>query len=150
MSKARLYFAYGSNMCPRQMRQRCPAAKPLGPASLEGFSFLINERGVATLCPDAGGKVHGVLWRLGRSCEAALDSYEGVALGRYRKRRLRARARSGKFTSALVYIDDRTAPGIPRPGYLARVLRGALAFELPAHYLREILDWENGGVTHAA
>ena len=56
-----LYFAYGSNMDQEQMRQRCPEAAFVGTASLPGYMFIINERGVATVIPKADASVPGVV-----------------------------------------------------------------------------------------
>ena len=47
----RCYFAYGSNMDADQMGRRCSAAAIIGTASLEGYRFIINSRGVATVAP---------------------------------------------------------------------------------------------------
>ncbi len=145
MSRPRLYFAYGSNMCPEQMRSRCPNAKAVGPAKLGGFAFLINQRGVATIRPEEGGTVHGVLWRISPDCEEWLDFCEGVEEGWYRKEQVQVRRRGVRAQTALAYIDERTGAGRPRPGYIARVLRGAMTFELPASYLCELTSWEKGG-----
>ena len=45
------YFAYGSNLCVRQMAHRCPGAVNPRPARLADHDWLINERGVATVEP---------------------------------------------------------------------------------------------------
>lgn len=58
------YFAYGSNLCAHQMASRCPDAGAPRPAVLSDHNWLINQRGVATVEPFAGNKVHGVLWQL--------------------------------------------------------------------------------------
>ena len=34
------YLAYGSNLNRNQMRMRCPGAKPLGTAVIEGYRLL--------------------------------------------------------------------------------------------------------------
>ncbi|UNI21471.1 Cholestenol Delta-isomerase [Purpureocillium takamizusanense] len=46
-----LYFAYGSNLSTRQMRQRCPFSTPVGLGFLEGWRWIINERGYANVVP---------------------------------------------------------------------------------------------------
>ncbi|EUA50848.1 hypothetical protein I552_1788 [Mycobacterium xenopi 3993] len=48
------YFAYGSNLCVRQMSRRCPDAAEPRPAMLADHEWLINQRGVATVDPFAG------------------------------------------------------------------------------------------------
>ena len=58
------YFAYGSNLSVEQMAVRCPDATNPRPATLDDHDWLINERGVATVDPFRGSKVHGVLWQV--------------------------------------------------------------------------------------
>src|SRR5712692_1854169 len=74
-----LHFAYGSNMSRALMRGRCPAARALGAASLEGWRFVITRDGYASLVRDCGALVHGVLWRLTPRDLAALHAYEQSA-----------------------------------------------------------------------
>ena len=78
------YFAYGSNLCVRQMAQRCPDASDPRRATLSDHDWLINDRGVATVERFAGAEVHGVIWQLSDHDLATLDSAEGVPV-RYRR-----------------------------------------------------------------
>ena len=55
------YFAYGSNLCSRQMAGRCPDAVDPRRAVLGDHDWLINQRGVATVESFTGNQVHGVL-----------------------------------------------------------------------------------------
>ena len=103
-----LYFAYGSNLCVRQMAQRCPDAADPRPAVLSDHDWLINQRGVATVEPFAGNQVHGVLWQLSDHDLATLDSAEGVPV-RYRRDRLTVVTNDGP-SPAWVYIDHRVTP----------------------------------------
>lgn len=134
-----LYFAYGSNMDPEQMARRCPGARALGRAELAGHGFRINSCGVATVVPELRGLVHGVLWCLDEMHVAALDRYEGVASGEYRRRRLAVRADTPR--EALVYVASEDRDGTPRPGYLERVVAGALHFGLPQDYVMRLEGW---------
>src|SRR3981081_990671 len=118
------YFAYGSNLCVRQMARRCPGAVDPRPAKLADHDWLINERGVATVEPFDGSHVHGVVWRLTDHDLATLDSAEGVPV-RYRRDRLTVLTNDGP-SEAWVYIDHRVDPGAPRPGYLERLVTGAV------------------------
>ena len=78
-----MYFAYGSNLSQAQMGVRCPAAKVLGVAVLEGhrLSFTAFSRlwsgGVADVVETVGHKVWGLLYELTPEDLAALDTYEG-------------------------------------------------------------------------
>ena len=78
-----LYFAYGSNMCRAPMRARCPSAHEVGVATLAGHRFLVTADGYASVAPEPGGLVHGLLWRLAPRDIAALDAYESLDTGLY-------------------------------------------------------------------
>lgn len=134
------YFAYGSNLCAQQMAERCPGAHDPRPAVLPDHDWLINERGVATVEPFAGNTVHGVVWRLTVADLAILDRAEGVP-SRYRRDRLVVQTAAGA-TAAWVYIDHRTEPGPPRPGYLERIISGAHHHGLPQSWLDFLRRWD--------
>lgn len=98
-----LYFAYGSNLAPSQMKQRCTvnpslSAKPLAIAILPKWRWLICEAGYANVLPPPGLRVgaqktdiasrvpisgtedavYGVLYEMDPADENILDGYEGV------------------------------------------------------------------------
>ncbi|KAI1125314.1 hypothetical protein F5Y10DRAFT_11488 [Nemania abortiva] len=77
-----LYFAYGSNLSTAQMRSRCPNSTPIGLAHLEGWTWIINERGYANVVPSPetapGVGVYGLVYRLHPKDEENLDICEGV------------------------------------------------------------------------
>ena len=114
----RPYFAYGSNMVATQMHRRCPAAQDTGTARLDGWRFLVNQDGYATIVPDQATYVLGVLWSLTSACEAALDDYEEIATGLYTKASLEI-----QDTPALVYLATNTLRRGFDPDYIAKDLR---------------------------
>lgn len=134
------YFAYGSNLNVSQMALRCPNAADPRPARLADHDWLINERGVATVEPFDGSEVHGVLWQLNDHDLAVLDSAEGVPV-RYRRDRLTVHTDDGP-AEAWVYIDHRVEPGPPRPGYLERIIDGALHHGLPQRWVEFLERWD--------
>ena len=135
-----VYFAYGSNLCVRQMALRCPDAADPRPAVLADHDWLINQRGVATVEPLAGNQVHGVLWQLSGDDLATLDSAEGVPV-RYRRERLTVHTHEGP-SPAWVYVDHRVTPGPPRPGYLPRIIDGAVHHGLPQRWIDFLRRWD--------
>ena len=135
-----LHFAYGSNMSRTHMRARCPGATALGTATLAGWRFVINPDGYGSIAPEAGGVVHGVLWRLTARDLAAVNAYENVVGGLYVRRMLPV-LHAGKGLTALTYIATRQGEGTPRPGYIAIVVDAARDWELPAPYIRSLLRW---------
>ncbi|WP_118915626.1 poly-gamma-glutamate hydrolase family protein [Mycobacterium shigaense] len=134
------YFAYGSNLCVQQMALRCPDAADPRPAILSDHDWLINERGVATVEPQAGNEVHGVVWQVSDHDLATLDSAEGVPV-RYRRARLTVRTEDGP-APAWVYIDHRVTPGPPRPGYLPKIINGAIHHGLPHRWVEYLRRWD--------
>ncbi|HEY3995120.1 MAG TPA: gamma-glutamylcyclotransferase family protein, partial [Mycobacterium sp.] len=134
------YFAYGSNLCVRQMAQRCPDATDPRPAVLSDHDWLINQRGVATVEPLAGNQVHGVLWQISDGDLATLDSAEGVPV-RYRRDKLTVHTHDGP-RPAWVYIDHRVTPGPPRPGYLPTIIDGAEQHGLPQRWIDFLHRWD--------
>ena len=128
------YFAYGSNMSPTQMGERCPAAIALGVATLQGWDIAINERGVATIVPvDYSDAMEGVLWSVTGSCLETLDHYEGVRTGLYRREQVRV-VRADRDVGAIAYVASANGHGDPRPGYLETILEGADHFEISPAY----------------
>ncbi|GGE99348.1 hypothetical protein GCM10011611_01160 [Aliidongia dinghuensis] len=137
MTTPRRYFAYGSNIVARQMTHRCPAARAVGHARLDGWRFRIMTRGFATIVPDPAAHVLGVVWALTPDCETALDRYEGVARSLYLKHEIPVEG-----FDTLVYVASDEAPGAPKPGYLEAIIAAAVerAFA-PDYVAAELLPW---------
>ncbi|HKA80727.1 MAG TPA: gamma-glutamylcyclotransferase family protein [Xanthobacteraceae bacterium] len=139
-----LHFAYGSNMSRRLMGARCADAPALGVATLSGWRFVINSEGFGSIAPRAGGRVHGVLWRLSARDVAAINAYESVGSGLYLRRRLTVR-HGGRHVAALVYIASRQGEGTPRPWYIQLVVEAARDWDLPERYIRSLRRWSPSG-----
>ena len=137
-----VYFAYGSNMSVQGMALRCPGARVLGPATLVGHAFLINANHYATIVPAAGKVVHGVLWMLTADHRRALDEYEGVPFGMYRRHTIRVTTARGEQQLALTYVARDATPTRTRSEYLEVILSAARAHGLPPEYVDEIADWQ--------
>ena len=118
------------------MAGRCPSAALLGVARLPGYRFVIARAGFAGLEPDPAADVHGVLWDLTPEDIAALDGFEGVEEGLYRK---------AVFTvdggPALVYVPADRSRGTPQPQYLAGVVAAAQRHGMPGSYISELQGW---------
>ena len=135
-----LYFAYGSNMNRAPMRARCPTAREAGTATLAGHRLIITSDGYASVVPEPGGVVHGLLWRLASRDVAALNAYESLDTGLYRIVTLPVRA-GARQVPAMVYVARTRTPGLPRPGYLEAVLAAARELELPDDYVVALARW---------
>lgn len=149
MPENKRYFAYGSNLDTAQMAQRCPGAACLGAAVLKGYRFMIMSRGYATIVPEEGAFVHGLLWMLTPQDEARLDRYESVAQDHYRKKIVTVAAADAGAMPVLTYIARDTQPGKPRAGYLERIAGAAKTHCLPPAYIAELCSWFPPGIDRA-
>ncbi len=75
MKRLYAYFAYGSNLLPSRMAQRCPTATGIGSAVL--YNYKLTERLYADVDYAPGAEVHGFVYMLRASDVASLDRYEG-------------------------------------------------------------------------
>lgn len=138
----RYYFAYGSNMAKEQMASRCPGSQLAGRAQLLAYSFLINERGVASVAPARNCITQGLLWTLTPADEKALDQFEGVGGGLYLKKVVAVHPNDGsEAVQALIYVASNNRPGIPRPGYLEKIIPAACECGFPPEYVAELESW---------
>jgi gamma-glutamylcyclotransferase (GGCT)/AIG2-like uncharacterized protein YtfP len=128
-----LYFAYGANMERGAMRVRCPGAVALGTARLAGWRYLIAE-GYGSVAPAPGATVYGVLWRLTPRDLAALNAFESLDSGLYRRAVLTVEA-GARRVRALVYVGNRRGKRRPMPGYQERLVAAAEDWHLPASYV---------------
>lgn len=131
-----LYFAYGANMERDAMRGRCPGATALGPAVLRGWRYVIAD-GYGSVARAPGCQVFGVLWRLTPRDLAALNIFESLDSGLYRRTMLTVAA-GAKRERALVYVGRRRGKRRPMPGYQERLVAAACAWRLPPRYVAEL------------
>ena len=121
----RYYFAYGSNMHLGLMRFRCPDAEVVGNVRLEDYRLAFRGRapgnGVATVLPEKGSCVDGVLWKITEACEKNLDFYEGFP-NFYGKETIQVKDQAG---------TARDVPAKPSKFYLDGILEGCLENGLP-------------------
>lgn len=86
-----IYFGYGSNLWLHQMKMRCPTSRYMGIARLNGYRWIINERGYANVVEVASppeprtptnvpttNVSYGLVYELKPRDEANLDANEGV------------------------------------------------------------------------
>jgi cation transport regulator ChaC len=125
-----LVFAFGSNMDPKQMRQRCRSATFRGVYDLAGhrLAFVGRSAGwggaVATIEKCAGAMTTGVLWEVSRADLDILDRFEGAP---HVYSRVAARVRQGAQRGAdlWVYVHNRPeARGQPSTAYVETIRRG--------------------------
>ena len=139
------YFAYGSNMASSQMADRCSGAVCLGVARLPDYRLAFdawsNRRGglVADVLPALGSEVWGVLWTVTEEHAEALDRYEGVARGQYRREDVRVESAAGEQIEAFAYVICNSGEDGPTTdAYQAILLEGAREHGLPPDWVNAI------------
>ena len=118
------YFAYGSNMNLDQMARRCPDAEVVGAVRLDGYRLAFA--GVATILPDPGSHVDGVLWEISAEDEKRLDFYEGFPR-LYGKETITVTDKAGNSYEVIVYTMNppyRDQPEKPSVPYLHGIVEG--------------------------
>ncbi len=140
-----LYAAYGSNMDPAQMAERCPHSPQRGTGWLEGWRLTFGgedigwEGALATLVEDASQRVFVVLYELTEGDEAALDRWDGATLGYYRKIRVRVATLDGDAVAWLYVLNDYEG-GLPSARYLGIMADAAESAGAPSDYV----NWLRG------
>jgi gamma-glutamylcyclotransferase (GGCT)/AIG2-like uncharacterized protein YtfP len=128
-------FAYGSNLDLRQMAARCPRARSVGRAFVQGyrlgFAGWSHRWGgaVATLVRARGHRVPGALYEVDRHDLAALDRFEGCP-GVYERRRVFVTTSRGGRRWAEAYVLRGGPMGRPSFDYLVALHIGYLTHGL--------------------
>ena len=142
MEKKKYYIAYGSNLNVRQMRYRCPGAKPIGISAIPNYELLYKGSKTGaylTIEPKNGGLVPIAVWEVSADDEKRLDIYEGYPNFYYKKEvRLPVKLASGKIrkVTAFVYImHEERSIAIPSMTYIRTCEEGYRNFGFDVKYL---------------
>lgn len=128
----RYYLAYGSNLNVRQMRHRCPNARPVGTAVLQNYELLFKgsqSGSYLTVEPKEGSFVPLGVWEVDAIDEKHLDQYEGFPTFYYKKELPIEFTGivSGKKRSRLGFIyimHEERKIGIPSTFYMRTCMEG--------------------------
>jgi len=138
-----LYAAYGSNLDPAQMLQRCPHSPAAGTGWLEGWRLTFGaedlgwEGALATVVESPGDRVFVGLYDLTDADARDLDAWEGADTGLYRKVRVRVAVMEGDRL-AWLYTLDGYEGGLPSARYLGVLADAAQAAGAPDDYVAEL------------
>jgi len=137
-----LYFAYGSNMASRRLRQRVPSARLVDRARLTGHRLAWHKQG-----GDGSGKcdipaghpadaVYGVVYRMDPRHKPRLDRAESLGTGYQQKRVEVWLLGEEQPITALTYYAIRVDVNyLPYDWYRDHVLIGAREHALPEDYV---------------
>jgi gamma-glutamylcyclotransferase (GGCT)/AIG2-like uncharacterized protein YtfP len=135
-----IYAAYGSNMDPVQMAERCPHSPQRGSGWLEGWRLTFGgeeigwEGALATVVQDSDERVFVVLYDISETDETALDRWDAATLDYYRKLRVRIATLDGA-TLAWLYVLNAYEGGLPSARYLGIMADAAEAAGAPDDYV---------------
>ena len=132
------YFAYGSNMLRKQMKDRCPDNCVIGNGILNGYRWIISARAYANIVESEPDEVHGVVYEISTADEHTLDIKEGVQSGAYRKKMMIVEV-DGQTRECLVYVDPIKKEGKPEQEYVERINNGLLDSKLSSEYIEKYI-----------
>jgi gamma-glutamylcyclotransferase (GGCT)/AIG2-like uncharacterized protein YtfP len=140
-----LYAAYGSNMNPAQMAERCPHSPLHGTGWLEGWRLTFGgedigwEGAMATVAEGAGQRVFVALYELSDADEQELDQWDGASLDYYRKAKVRVATLEGDVL-AWLYVLNAYEGGLPAARYLGIMADAAEAAGAPQDYVKSLRE----------
>lgn len=135
-----MYAAYGSNMDPAQMRERCPHSPQAGIGWLEGWRLTFGgerlgwEGALATVVEDKDSRVFVVLYEVSDTDERELDRWDGATLGFYSKVKVRVATLDGDALAWLYVLNDYEG-GLPSARYIGIVADAAETAGAPEDYV---------------
>ncbi|MEI6984571.1 MAG: gamma-glutamylcyclotransferase family protein [Rhodospirillaceae bacterium] len=132
-----LLFAYASNLNRERMSERCPAAEPVGTASLANHRLVFRVS--ADIEPYPGATALGAVWRLSPADMIALDHYEGFPT-LYRKDFRHVLLAGGEAVEVMLYRMNREGYAPPPDDYLEIIRDGYRDFGLPENYLDSAVE----------
>ncbi|MBI5132640.1 MAG: gamma-glutamylcyclotransferase [Rhodopseudomonas palustris] len=157
--KTVLHFAYGADMNPEQIVERCSGAKVVAVARLPDHALSFHghsqvwDGGEEAAVPRPGRDLYGVVYRLTPSDADRLDAAQGVRLngtGGYFHFPAEVIGLDGSRWSVVLHKKD-VLREFRRPSreYLDFIIRGAEFHGLPAEYVDGLRAIEAGPASYA-
>lgn len=135
-----LYAAYGTNLDPARMGERCPHSIFHSTGWLAGWrlTFGGEEHGwdgaLSTIVQDPFEQVFVAVYDVTPEDERALDGWEAADTGLYRKTKVRVQTLTGPLV-VWAYVLDAYEGGLPSASYLGVLADAADAAGAPEDYV---------------
>ena len=135
-----LYAAYGANLDPARMGERCPHSPLRETGWLEGWRLTFGgeelgwDGAMATIVQDTYEQVFVAIYDVTDEDVSALDGWESADTGLYRKTKVRVSTMNEEVV-AWVYVLDAFEGGLPSASYLGMLADAADAADAPADYV---------------
>ena len=138
-----LYAAYGPNMDPHLMSQRCPHSPLQGTGWLLGWRLTFGgeefgwDGALATVVEDPLEQVFVALYDVTQEDRAHLDDLESASTGLYLSTRVRIATLDGEQL-AWTYVLAAYEGGLPSASYLGLLADAAEAADAPSDYVARL------------
>jgi AIG2 family protein len=138
-----LYAAFGSNLDPRRMGERCPHSPLRTTGWLTGWRLTFGgedhgwDGALATIVEDPLEQVFVGVYDVTDEDAAHLDVLESADTGLYRKTKVRVSTLLGELL-AWTYVLDAYEGGLPSASYLGIIADAAEAADAPADYVKAL------------
>jgi hypothetical protein len=135
-----LYAAYGTNLDPARMSERCPHSPLQTTGWLLGWRLTFGgeelgwDGALATIVEDPLEQVFVAVYDVTRDDEATLDGWESADTGLFRKTRVRVSTLTGELL-VWAYVLDAYEGGLPSASYLGVLADAAEAADAPSDYV---------------
>ena len=135
-----LYAAYGTNLDPARMGERCPHSPLQTVGWLLGWRLTFGgedlgwDGAMATIVEDPLDQVYVAVYDVTRDDEAHLDQWEAADTGLFRKTKVRVSTLNGEVL-AWAYVLDAYEGGLPSASYLGVIADAAEAAGAPEDYV---------------
>jgi hypothetical protein len=135
-----LYAAYGTNLDPARMGERCPHSPMQTTGWLTGWRLTFGgeelgwDGALATIVEDPIDQVFVAVYDVTREDEQNLDGWESADSGLYRKTRVRVATMNGEVV-VWTYVLDAYEGGLPSASHLGVIADAAEAADAPADYV---------------
>lgn len=139
------YFAYGSNMSVKRLKQRVPSAVPVGCHILKEHDLRFHKSSDdgsgkcdAFFTGNCDNRIFGALYEIDPGEKPDLDRVEGLGYG-YNEKEVTVFSVDGTPCHAYTYIATDINEALkPYSWYLNHVLIGAKDTSLPTDYIEQI------------
>jgi len=134
------YAAYGSNLDPARMSERCPHSPLSSTGWLTGWRLTFGgedigwDGAMATIVEDPLEQVFVAVYDVTDDDVATLDQWESADSGIYTKIRVRVSTMRGE-QAAWAYVLDAYEGGLPSASYLGLLADAAEAADAPDDYV---------------
>jgi hypothetical protein len=135
-----LYAAYGTNLDPARMVERCPHSPLSTTGWLIGWRLTFGgedlgwDGALSTIVEDPLEQVFVAVYDVTREDEQDLDSWEAADSGLYRKTKVRVATLTGEQL-VWTYVLDAYEGGLPSASYLGVLADAAESADAPADYV---------------